>query len=227
MTTVATARERNARTMVTRRIGALCMAWAVAIAAGCTSTASEGMEAAATQAAAPVDASGLDDMSFLHDYLARRPTVTVDEAYRAMLILADGHDPSSSFDERRAALEQRGISRAAWKLEADQPIDKGSVAYMVCQILKVRGGLNRVIFGSWGPGDRRYALRELVYRRMMADSPAYRYIAGPELASLLRSADDYMQKHRLYEMESVEIGREPPPGAGVGAAVEPGRSPKK
>ncbi|MBN1490664.1 MAG: hypothetical protein JXA69_12165 [Phycisphaerae bacterium] len=157
-----------------------------------------------------IDPQTLDDMSFMHDYLVTQPTVTVDEAYRAILILADGEDPHETFDARRADLEARGITRPAWKLQADHCIDKGSAAYMVCVVLKIQGGLNRVIFGSWGLGDRRYALRELVYRELMADAPAYRYITGAELAGLMRKADEYMEQHGLYEMDSVELGEEPP-----------------
>jgi hypothetical protein len=138
--------------------------------------------------------------------------VTVDEACRAVLILADGEDTAKTAEKRMAVLEERGIVRPAWKLRPDDCIDKGSVAYMVCRVLRIQGGVNMLVFGSWGPGDRRYALRELVYRQMMADSPAYRYIAGAELASLLREADSYMQERNAYTMESVELGPEPGTG---------------
>lgn len=196
--------------MRTRRYGGVfAMCLAAGVWAGC---------AGMPKASAPVDPGTLDDMAFVHEYLASQATVSTDEAYRAMLILADGHDASKTFDERRARLEQEGIARAAWNLRADQCIDKGSVAYMVCRILKIRGGVNSLVFGSWGPGDRRYALRELVYRKMMADAPAYRYIAGAELAALLRKADEYMQKRGMYAAESVEIGPDPastrPAGSG-------------
>ncbi len=195
------------------------MVLAVALAAGCESTPSTTGGMAETRPAAVesrVDPSDLDDMSFLHDYLVKRPTVTVDDGYRAMLILANGRCDARTFEQREAALEQRGIARPAWNLRPDQKLDKGTVAYMACVIMKIRGGVNRVIFGSWGPGDRRYALRELVYREMMADSPAYRYITGAELVALLGKADAYMQKHHEYEAESVEIGTEPPAGSPAG-----------
>jgi hypothetical protein len=180
---------------------------------GCAETGGPGFETDATAAPeVPASAEGLDDFEFVHSYLIAQPTVTVDDAYRAMLILADGEDTAAGFDARRADLEGRGIARAAWGLQADRPIDKGSVAYMVCQILQLQGGVNRIVFGSWGLGDRRYALRELVYRDLMARSPAYRYITGAELANLLRKADEIMQKKGMYGVESVEIGPPPAPG---------------
>jgi len=211
---------RPARLPLAKGAGRLwAVALAIAFAAGCESTPSTTGGMAETRPAgveSRVDPSALDDMSFLHDYLVKQPTVTVDDGYRAMLILADGRCDARTFEEREAALEQRGIARPAWKLQPGQKLDKGTVAYMACVIMKIRGGVNRVIFGSWGPGDRRYALRELVYREVMADSPAYRYITGAELVALLGKADAYMQKHHAYEAESVEIGPEPPAGSPAG-----------
>lgn len=159
-----------------------------------------------------VNPQTLDDMQFLHDYLIQQPTVTVDEAYRAMLILADGQDASNSFERRRDTLTQRGIVRPAWNLQPDYCIDKGSIAYMTCAILDIRGGVNRIVLGSWGPGDRRYALRELSYRQLMASAPTYQYITGAELVSLLRTADEYLQSHGRYTAGPMDLGPPPKPG---------------
>jgi len=147
----------------------------------------------------------------MHEYLVLQPFVTVDEAYRAMLILSDGQDGGKTFKQRETTLLDRGIVRRAWGLRADNCIDKGSVAFMACRILKIPGGVDMLVFGSWGPGDRRYAMRELVYRKLLDDAPVYRYISGGELATLLRKADEYMQKQGQYPMEPVDLGEEPRP----------------
>lgn len=198
-----------------------------ALMTGCASTPSAGGGAADTQpvvAAQPLNPAGLDDMSFLHDYLAKQPLVTVDDGYRAMLILADGQCAAKTAEDRQAAVEQRGISRPAWRLRPEEHLDKGTTAYMVCIALKISGGVDRILFGSWGAGDRRYALRELIYRDMMANSPTYRFITGAELVALLGKADEYMQKHHEYQAESVELG--PPPPAGSPIAPQPGEGQK-
>ena len=139
-----------------------------------------------------VDFNQLDDDTFLAS-LADQALVTVDQCYRAMVILADGEDAFGSFDERRASLEGRGIARAAWGLKPGGDIDKGSVAFMVCRILQVKGGLNRILFGSWGLGDRRFAYRELVYRNLIrVPGVDYQPITGGELVahSLYSSGQD-------------------------------------
>lgn len=161
----------------------------------------------------PVDSDPdkLADLEF-QAYLADLPTVTVAEAYRAMLILADGKDPYKTFDERKTALESRGIARPAWNLAPDHVIDKGSVAYMVCRICRLRGGVNLLVFGSLGVGDRRYALRELVYRGLCEDSVHYQALTGGELVAILTKADAYMEKQGLYQAVPVELPPEPAPG---------------
>src|SRR5262249_12073876 len=119
-----------------------------------------------------VDPNTLGDVEF-QGYLADVPLVTVDEAYRAMLILADGEDTSKTFDERREKLESRGIARPQWGLRPENIVDKGTVAFMVCRICKIRGGVNMHVFGALGLGDRRYAMREVVYEKLMDESSDY------------------------------------------------------
>jgi len=144
---------------------------------------------------------------FLHEHLQKQPMVTTAEAYRAMLILADGDDTQDSFEARQQTLEQRGIARRSWGLSRDACIDKGSVAFMVCKILQVRGGVNLALLGELGIGDRRYAVRELAYMDLMPQAASYRYITGGELVDLMLKADRYMAEHNMYEEESVDISQ--------------------
>jgi len=151
-----------------------------------------------------VKATDLSDEGF-QAYLAEVSLVTVDEAYRAMLILADGQDGSKDFEERKQKLESRGIARAVWNLQPENVVDSGSVAHMVCRICKIGGGVNAMLFGSWGVGDRRYALRELIYREMIDEMVDYQYMTGAELYGLMRKADDLMSKRGLYETKGVDL----------------------
>lgn len=152
----------------------------------------------------PVNADTLDDDGFQF-YLNEVDLVTVDEAYRAILILADGEDTSENFAERAQKLESREIVRAAWELQPDHVIDSGSVAYMVCRICELRGGLNARLLSPTGLGDRRYALRELIYREMIDDSVDYQYMTGTALFALMRKADQLRAKKGLYESKDVDL----------------------
>ena len=151
------------------------------------------------------EAETLDVDTFWHDHLVQQAMVTVGEAYRAVLILADGEDQYTDFAAREQALRERGMIRDAWGLQREACIDRGSVAYMVCRTLEIRGGVNMFLFGRHGLGDRRYANRELVYREMVPEGAAYRYVTGGELMDLLIEADRYMARHGMYDEEPLDI----------------------
>lgn len=154
-----------------------------------------------------VEPGTLSDDAF-QAYLAEAPYVTVEEAYRAMLILADGEDTCKTHKERAAKLESRGIARSAWNLKPENVVDAGSVSYMVVKICQIRGGVNFNLFGSWGLGDRRYAMRELVYRKMLEDSADYQAMAGDRLVGLMARAGDLMEKKGLYESARIDLSDE-------------------
>lgn len=149
----------------------------------------------------------VDPNVFLHQHLETEPLVTVAEAYRAMVMLAEGEnaDTFESFAAREEYLLQNEVIRPEWKLQRDNAIDRGSVAYMVLQILKIRGGVNFNLYGRMGIADRRYAVRELAYVGIMEDRPPYLFITGPQLVDILGSADDYMAKHGLYSEEPTSV----------------------
>jgi hypothetical protein len=151
-----------------------------------------------------VNVSELGDEGF-QAYLAEVDLVTVDEAFRGILILADGEDTSKDFEERRQKLESRGVVRPIWHLQPDNVIDAGSTAYMICQVCQIKGGVDMHLFGSWGLGDRRYALRELVYREMINDSVDYQYMTGAGFYAIIRKADELMEKRGLYETKGVDL----------------------
>jgi hypothetical protein len=142
---------------------------------------------------------------FLHEHLANEPILTTAGAYRAVILLAEGDDPYETFEQREAALVERDMVRPEWGLVRDEPIDRGSVAYMICRVIQVRGGVNARLFGSLGAGDRRYAMRELVYLGFMPDTPPYRYMTGSEMIDLLGQADAYMADRGMYEAQPVDI----------------------
>ena len=147
----------------------------------------------------------------MHEHLADQPLVTVSDAYRAVLILADGTEANRSFAERQARLTERGIIRSAWNLEADDYIDRGSVAFMIAKVAGVTGGINRVMLGSWGLGDRRYALRELQYRGLIAGGTDYAYLSGGEMLGILHRADAHLAETGSHDTPplALPLARDP------------------
>ncbi|MFH0980097.1 MAG: hypothetical protein V2A79_00975 [Planctomycetota bacterium] len=139
------------------------------------------------------DHNTLNEIEFVH-YLSGVPTVSVDEGLHAMLLLADGEDSAGNFEARRALLVDRGIVREAWGLQADDLLDKGTLAYMIVKICKLPGGLNDFLLGSWGLGDRRYALRTATWHEMLPYGMPYHAVAGGELLTAITKAAEYLER---------------------------------
>ena len=170
--------------------------------------------AACSQIDRPEQAQAAQQLSgdeFLHEHLPQQSFVTTAEAYRAMVMLAEGEDRFGSFAGCEEYLLAKKILRPEWKLDRDTAIDRGTVAYMVMRIVNIRGGINWNVFGKQGIGDRRYAVRELVFHKMMADGPPYRLISGPELVDLMTNADAEMSKRGAYQQEKVDEFHKPVP----------------
>ena len=182
-------------TGIVRSAGCVCL-MAILLASGCSRTLLT--EQADLGERLDVDA-------FWHDHLATQPMVTTAEAFRAVLLLADGDEQQTDFASRQAALEERGIVRPAWKLQREAAIDRGSVAYMVCRVMQIKGGINLTTSSRLGVGDRRYAVRELVHRRMLQRGADYQYLTGGEMMDLLIEADRYMSRHGHYESDEPDV----------------------
>lgn len=150
----------------------------------------------------------VDSEAFIHEHLQSVSMVTVGEAYRAMSLLADGEDKHAGFEERQADLQSRGIVRAAWNLRREEPIDKGAVAYMTLSIIRGERGVNSLVFGSLGLGDRRYALRDVIHMGLMEPATSGKYVTGGELVFLMGKADAYMAAHGGYPSEKVDLRQE-------------------
>ncbi|MCP4592815.1 MAG: hypothetical protein GY842_18935 [bacterium] len=134
----------------------------------------------------------LPEIEFVH-FLSDLPAVSMDEAYHAMLLLAGDDSSGQSFAERESRLIERGVARPSWGLAADDCLDQGTLAYMIVRTCHLPGGLNDAMFGSWGLGDRRYALRTAVWHEMMPYTLPYHVVTGGELLATISKAAEYME----------------------------------
>jgi len=145
------------------------------------------------------DPNTLNEIEFVH-YLAALPTVSMDEAYQAMLLLADGENSATDFDQRRSILVSRGVVRESWGLGLDDVLDKGTLAYMIVKTCKLSGGVNDALLGSWGLGDRRYALRTAIWHEMMPYGVPYHAVTGGELLAAITTAAEYLEPEGPADM---------------------------
>lgn len=167
-----------------RRVtGLVCLALVI-VAAGCSQTRSY---------EPPVDPHTLDETQYVH-YLASVPLVTYEEGCRALVILMEGKDRFSSHEEREAFLRSAGVVRESWKLSPEKTLDTGTLAFMLAAACDVPPTVDTILLGSWGLGDRRYALRQMVDEGLLSPAPDYKPVAGGDLVMALAHAEDYMAR---------------------------------
>lgn len=130
------------------------------------------------------------------DRVADAENVSEHDAFRGMLLLLDGNDEKTSFGERVRELHERGLVDSTWSFQADRPISRGKLAYMVYQATGIPGG---VVLTLTGPSQR-YCLKELQYRRVMVDGAVYSPVSGLEFVSVLNRADVYRRTGKVPDM---------------------------
>ena len=138
--------------------------------------------APSAERAESVAAAGKDGGELAYE-LSQKKWCSNDEACSMVLHLVGGGDECASFAERLEKLKGQDVVVDGWKLEADEPVTKGTLAYMLCQALKIDGGLLMHIV----PG-RRYAYREMVYREIMSKGSEYEPLTGPEAVGIVGRA---------------------------------------
>ncbi|MFQ5413391.1 MAG: hypothetical protein ACE5E6_02935, partial [Phycisphaerae bacterium] len=121
---------------------------------------------------------------------------TVDEGFRAVLLVAGGADAASTFDARRAALVRRAAVDDTWPLVEDQLLDNGTLAYMLSRICDLPRGVNERLARMTGWGRRRYALRTCVHEGLMTYGPAHAFVTGGALLAAVTAADEYLDRRR-------------------------------
>jgi hypothetical protein len=135
------------------------------------------------QAALP---GGEESAAFL-DRLSSQKTVSENDAMRGILYLVEGKDTCTTFQERVKHLQDLKIVGTGWALNAEHPVTRGEMAYMVYQALKVKGG---VILTLTGP-TQWYCAKELKFQGFMTSSIITTEVSGSEYVALIARADGY------------------------------------
>ena len=119
-----------------------------------------------------------------------------DEACSMVLLLIDGEDRYQNFDDRLIALDAKGVADASWGIEADKPVTKGTLAYMLCRTLGLKGGVMLRLIPS-----RRYAYREALNYGLIAKGSQGEPLTGPEAVGIIGRAA------RMKEGETILVYR--------------------
>jgi hypothetical protein len=112
------------------------------------------------------------------------------DACRAILSVIKSEHTDAEFAAVVGDLTGRGIVNAAWGLQEPSLLTKGTLAYMVCRALEIKGGATMRLFGI----NRRYALRECIFLRLIASGTTDEYVTGRELIDVVTHATVYKEQ---------------------------------
>jgi hypothetical protein len=140
---------------------------------------------------------------------ARRGTATVDDAYRVFLTMASNHGrvelkrevEDLSFEEVSAQLEALCIVDPDWSYSPETCLRRDVLAYMCCSHLGYRPG---VLTGAFGM-TRRYAHREMLYRRIIPPGTPGTLVSGSELLSVATRVSRRVDPKRDVQLKDSQI----------------------
>jgi len=112
------------------------------------------------------------------------------DACRAVLSVVKNEHSDADFASISGDLNRSGMARADWGLLEGSLLTKGTLAYMVCQALEIKGGLTMRLFGI----NRRYALRECQHKGLIVGGLMDEYVTGRELLDVLTNATVYREQ---------------------------------
>jgi hypothetical protein len=198
------------------RSAAFALAAALLGAAGCT-------QRTMSDSSLVDNPAVLADQTEFVDGLRDRYSVTNHDAIHGLILLADGEDTLTSYEDRVATAKERGWLMPNWNRPANESARIGDVAQGVCVITDIRGGLT---MGMIGPHPR-YATRELIYLEMMPERGDKQSIRGLEYLELMLRASDRLDAERRpatveerLRRDAERAGTVPPEDQGPAPAVE-------
>jgi hypothetical protein len=147
-------------------------------------------------------------VEFWHE-LPERKAVSNDEAFHAVLLFADGGDPTGDYSGRASVLKQRGMLPGGFAAPATEPVRRGTLAVALAKVLQIKGGVTMQVFGP----SPRYAVRELQYAGLFPPSSPQQTFSGAEFLGIIGRAEDY-QRMQAEGAATPELGGAAPADGG-------------
>lgn len=157
------------------------------------------------------------ELDFWHA-LPGRSAVSNSEGFHGVLLLADGTDPTTTWDERLAVLRQRGWVGDGFAEDGSLAMQRGALSKALAHALDIRGGVMMHVTGR----SPRYAARELAYLNILQPSTENQVISGLDYIGIISRAQDYAT---MQQAKAATPGRGAAPSDAAPSTGEPGAVP--
>ena len=151
-------------------------------------------------------------LDFWHD-LPGRSAVSNDEGFHGIILLFEGIDTTSNYDERTQHLKEIGWLQDDFDEPADLAMQRGTLSRLLAKAMDIKGGVMMRITNT----APRYAYKELVYLGVMPDGSELMVVDGLDYLGVISRAQDYMVVEGLkqhardlrYAGEAADKDRQP------------------
>ncbi len=170
----------------------------------------------------------LADKNIYRD-LADRGIATYEDGCRAISYFVDVPESTMTFEELVLELKKKGIIRRRWKYKAEKPVTRGIMAYMICRVLNIKGGLTmRALDGierftslirkrlkikddfalpDFGM-NKRYAYLEFQHKGLVPAGHKHTYITGHDMLAGLYRVEQYIKAEERKKKQKEERKKE-------------------
>ena len=131
----------------------------------------------------------LASIDFWHE-VADRPICSNNEALHGLILLDEGKDISKNYKQRLLLLKAKGYLPDSFDAPPNQAVQRGTVAQILCHILKVKGGLTMRLIGP----HPRYATRELIFLEIFPPCTPNQSMSGIEYVEAISRAESYQEE---------------------------------
>ncbi|MEM8835009.1 MAG: hypothetical protein AAGD00_04225 [Planctomycetota bacterium] len=159
------------------------------------------------------------EVAFWHS-MPPRSAITNNEGMHAILILSDGTDPTSSYEERVALLQERGWLPEGFNEQPNLAMQRGRFASLAAHALGIDGGVMMRLTDK----APRYATRELEFLNLIGPGTEREVLSGLELLGTVAKLEDYRVREEVLAARAAEAAR-PPAEAAPNEASEPAAEP--
>ncbi len=121
--------------------------------------------------------------------LIDRSIATYEDGCRAISCFVNLPAETMTFEQLVTELKGKGIIGKRWKYKAEKPLTRGTVAYMMCKILNIKGGLTMRLLGT----TRRYAYLECQQMGILPIGHSKIYLSGHDLLALVYRMEQYIK----------------------------------
>ena len=161
--------------------------------------------------------------------LTEKGVATYEDGCRGISHFTDIDEKNLTFDELVLELKKKEIIGKRWKYEAEKPLTRGIVSYMICKVLKIKGGLTmRVINaakscaglmcsglkiknGLAAPDigmTKRYAYLECLDMGLMPAGHKETFLTGHDLLALMYRIEQHIKAGEKDKKHEKEKGKE-------------------